>query len=139
MRKVFSVIFHLIAGFFFYMVSLLAFISGLPMLGKAGMLAGFFVPALIALAIGLALTGFRHWKRDAGVVLLSTSAFNAFIFLTMACLFMSEEFRRLVPSNTIGNFRAYFIGGLVVAVFAGLGWMLVKADSDIAGTGAELP
>ena len=127
MRKVFSVIFHIIAGFFFYMVSLLAFMSELPALGKAGMLAGFSVPGLIALAIGLALTGFRNWKRDTGIVLLSTSAFSIFIVFTMACLFMSEEVRRLMPPDLLGSFGAYFIGGLVILVFALLGWTLFKA------------
>jgi hypothetical protein len=129
MRKVCSVIFHIIAGFFFYLVSVLAFISGLPALGKAGLLAGFSVPALIALVIGLALTGFRNWKRDTGVVLLSTSAFNAFILLTMICLFMSEEARRLMPLDALANFGAYVIGGVVIAVFASLGWMLVRTDT----------
>lgn len=137
MRKVFSVIFHIIAGFFFYMVSLLAFMSEFPALGKAGMLAGFSVPGLIALAIGLALTGFRNWKRDTGIVLLSTSAFSIFIVFTMACMFMSEEVRKLMPADILGSFGAYFVGGIVLAVFALLGWTLFKAGRQPAGLEVE--
>ena len=137
MRKVFSVICHIIAGFFFYMVSLLAFMSELPALAKAGMLAGFSVPGLIALGIGLALTGFRNWKRDTGIVLLSTSAFSAFIVFTMACIFMSEEVRKLMPSDILGNFGAHFVGGIVIVAFAALGWSLLKAGGQSKGLEVE--
>ncbi|WP_158568827.1 hypothetical protein [Duganella sp. BJB488] len=135
MRKVLSVICQVIAGFFFYMVSMLAFMSGFPAMGKAAMLAGFSVPAFIALAIALALTGLRNWKKDTGVMLLSMSAFNGFVILTMACMLASEEFRKLVPADSFAMFGAYFVGALVLAAFAALGWILFKSGGGMAEQG----
>jgi hypothetical protein len=132
MRKVCSVVCHVVAGFFIYMLSVLAFVSGFPAFGKTLMLAGFSVPAIIALAIGLAFTGFRRWKRDAGLVLLWTSGFNAFVVLTMTCLLMSEEFRKLIPVDVSARFDSYIVGGLVVIGIAVAGWLLLKADDKPA-------
>lgn len=127
MLKVLSVLFHILAGFFFYMVSVLAFTSTFGGLAKAAMLAGFSAPAFVALAIGLALTRFRRWKRDTGIVLLSTSAISAFLILTMACMLASEDFRRLMPPDTLDGFSAYVTGGVVIVAYAVLGWVLLKA------------
>jgi hypothetical protein len=48
-------------------------------------------------------------------------------------MFMSEEVRRLVPSDILGSFSAYFTGSIVIAVFAFLGWMLLKAERGSVG------
>lgn len=136
MRKVLSVACQIIAGFFFYMVSMLAFMSGFPAMGKAAMLAGCSVPAFIALAVALALTGLRNWKKDTGVMLLSMSAFNGFIILSIACMWMSEEFRRIMPSDPFAVFGAYFVGAPVLAAFAVLGWILFKSGGGMAEQGA---
>ncbi|MYN15483.1 hypothetical protein GTP81_01820 [Rugamonas sp. FT107W] len=135
MRKIFSVVCQIIAGFFFYMVSIMAFTSGFPVWGKAAMMAGVSVPAFVALAIALALTGLRNWKRDTGVMLLSMSAFNGFGILTMACMWMSEEFRRMMPPDSFANFGAYFAGAVVLAAFAILGWVLFKSGGGTAEQG----
>ncbi|MEV4781287.1 hypothetical protein [Burkholderia sp. LMU1-1-1.1] len=135
MRKVLSVLCHIVAGFLFNIVSVLAFISALPATAKFLMLAGFSLPALIALVVGLAFTGFRDWKRDAGIVLLSTSAWSAFMVLTMACLLMSEEFTRLVPQSASAPMDDYLTGGLFIIVLAIGGWLLFKGGEP-AGRGA---
>lgn len=127
MRKVCSVICHVVAGFLFYLVSLLGFISAFPPAGKALMVAGFLVAALVAMAIGLAFTGFRRWKRDAGLVLLWTSGVNAFLVLTMVCLMMSEEFSKLMPVDTVALFGSYVVGALLMAALAVAGWLLFQA------------
>lgn len=135
MRKVFGVVCQVVAGFFLYMVSMLAFMSGLPVLAKAAMLAGFAVPAFIALAIALALTGLRNWKKNTGLMLLSMSAFNGFVIFSMACMWMSEEFRRMMPPDSFANFSAYVVGAVVLAAFAILGWLLFKSGGGTAEQG----
>ena len=138
MRKVSSIILKVIAGFFVYMVSLLAFVSEPPTGVKLGILIGFSVPAVVALCGGLALTRFRNWKRDTGIVLLSASGFTAFLIFTFACLLMTEEFRRMMKPDTLTFFSDYLTGGVVIVGLAILGWILVKADKRKAEQGAAL-
>jgi hypothetical protein len=135
MRKVSSIILRVIAGFFFYMVSSLAFISELSHGMKLGIMLGFSVPALAALAGGLALTRFRNWRRDTGVVLLWTSGFTAFLVLTVACMLTTEEFRKMMRPDTMTFFSDYLTGGAVIAGLAVFGWILVKADKRRAENG----
>jgi hypothetical protein len=135
MRKVPSIILRAIAGFFFYMVSLLAFASEPPTGVKVGILLGFSVPAVAALVGGLALTGFRNWRRDTGVVLLCAAGFTAFLLFTFACLLMTEEFRKMLKPDTLRFFGDYLSGGAVTAGLAFLGWMLVRANNRSADQG----
>jgi hypothetical protein len=138
MLKVLSIVFHVIAGFLFSVVSVMAFFSGLPGVAKVLILAGTSLPGLIALGIGLAFTRFRHWKRDAGVVLLSTSACNVVMIVTIACMLMSDEFLNMFPESASMPVNDYFTGFIVMVVLALVGWLLFKsgetARQDLAIT-----
>jgi cytosine/uracil/thiamine/allantoin permease len=137
-RKVSSITLKVIAGFFVYMVSLLAFVSEPPTGVKLGILIGFSAPAVVALCGGLALTRFRNWKRDTGIVLLSASGFAAFLIFTFVCLLMTEEFRRMMRPDTLTFFSDYLTGGAVIIGLAVLGWILMKANKEKAEQGAAL-
>jgi len=130
MRKVSSIILKIIAGFFVYMVSLLAFVSEPEPGMKFGILIGFSVPAVVALCGGLALTQFRNWKRDTGIVLLSASGFTAFLIFTFVCFLLTDEFRRMIRPDTLAFFSDYLTGGGVIVGFAILGWVFVKANEE---------
>ena len=132
MLKVCSVICHVLAGFLFYMVCLMAFMSMFPGGAKALMLGGFLLAALIVMAVGLAFTGFRRWKRDAGLVLIWTSATNAFLVLTMSCMLARDDFRKLMPADIFEMFGSYFAGVITMALLAVAGWLLYKADDQPA-------
>jgi len=136
--KVSSIILEVIAGFFFYTVSLLAFASNLLTGVKLGMLIGFSVPAVLALGAGLALSRFRNWKRDTGIVLLSASGVTAFAIFTFECLLMTEEFRRMMRPDTLTFFSDYLTGGGIIVGLAVLGWILVKTNKERAGQGVAL-
>jgi len=125
-RKVFSIVFFVIAGFFFYMVGLLGFVSEPSVLAKWGIVLGFTCPAIVALFAGLALGGFRGWKRNAGIVLLSSMGFAAFVVVTFICLLMTEEFRVMMTPDTMAYFRDYYAGSAVIAGFTMLGLTLLK-------------
>jgi len=135
-RKVFSIMLNSIAGFLFYVVAILGFIS-LPSYGvKWVIMAGFLVPALLALCAGLALKHFCNWKSTAGLVLLCSSAFTAFGVFTFACLNMDEEFRKMMKPATLAIYSDCFTGAAVVIACAGLGWLLLKANRQCAEQGA---
>jgi len=137
-RKVSSIILKVIAGFFFYTVNLLAFVSEPPTGVKLVIMSGFSIPGVVALCGGLALTHFHSWKRDTGIVFLSASGFSAFLIFTFVCLFMSEEFRGMIRPNTVTFFSDYLTGGGTIVGFAVLGWMLFKANREKAEQGVAL-
>lgn len=131
MRKVAGIAFHIIGGFFVYMVCLLAFINQ-PPLEKWGMLAGFSLPALFFLGLGLAMNRFQRWKRDAGVVLLSGAGLTAFIVFTFVCLLTTDEFKKMMQPDALHFFSAYTSGALFMLSVAALGVILLKTGKKHA-------
>lgn len=126
MRRVFSVTLYGIAGFFFFTVSFLSFNSQQPR-GKWWIMAGFMVPAVLALCGGLALKNFRDWKRTTGIVLLSSAGGTAFLIFTLVCTLMTKEFQKMVKPSNLASFSDYFTGGAVIVSFAVLGLLFFKA------------
>ncbi len=126
-RKVIGICLYIVAGFFVYLVSLLAFMdmSALPVPGPAwtkyAVIGGFSIPAAVAQLIGLAVSRFKQWKRDLGIVLVSGSGMTAFVVFTIACLLWSPETRALFPRNTWELFSdvATGVGGIVIIAGAG--------------------
>lgn len=131
MRKVAGIMFHIIGGFFVYMVCLLAFINQ-PPLAKWGMVAGFSLPALFFLCLGLAMNRFQRWRRDVGVVLLSGSGLTFFIVFTFACLLMTDEFKTMMQPDSLDFFSAYASGVLFMLGVAALGVILLKTEKKPA-------
>lgn len=132
MRKAISIIFLICSGFLFFTATLSAFFQGLPSTGKLLVMGGFAAAALIPHVIGLAFGGFRYWRRDTGVVLLSVSGFAAFTMFTMACMMTSEEFRRMLPPDQFQIFGSVYVGTAFTAAVAGLGWLLLKSDRNVS-------
>jgi hypothetical protein len=127
MRKLFSVVFKFFAGMFLYLITFLAFANNIGSDGRWGMLAIFMGLAVAAMLAGLAVSGFAYWRRDTGIVLVSTAAFNAFLVLTMACLFSSDEFLKMLPPESAAMFNSYWTGGAVILGLAVLGGLLLKS------------
>jgi cell division protein FtsW (lipid II flippase) len=144
MRSLFSVLLNIIAGFFFYMVSVFSFVNMPAMAaGKWWIALVFTIPALIALWGGLALKGFRSWRRTTGIVLLSSSGVTLFIVIAFASLLTSNEFRLLMPPETVNLFNDYVPGSSVIVCIGLLGFLLLKANNataqPYAPANAEMP
>ncbi len=129
MRKFFSVVCEVIAGFFVYGVLGLAFVSGLPSFSQAFVLAILLLVASVAMLAGLALSGFARWRRDTGIVLLCAAGFAAFATFTMACLFSSAEFRALVPMESLQMFNHYVMGIGVLLGCVVLGTLMFRSQA----------
>ncbi|WP_300752888.1 hypothetical protein [Janthinobacterium sp.] len=127
MRKFFSVAFKLFAGIFIYLISMFAFVKDIASDGGWLVLAIFMVLAIVAMLAGLAVSGFSRWRRDIGIVLVSTAAISAFMLLTIACIFGNDEFLRLMPPDSMAMFSSYWTGGAVMLALAALGWGLLKS------------
>jgi len=140
-RRVLSVGFYIVAGFLFYTVSVLAFIDGAAVgadqpgfhaddaaVAKWLPIIIFAVPALIILIVGLAIMGFRDWRRDAGIVLLSAAGFTTFLVFMFVTTFMNEDFRKMMPPDMpdiVGFFGDYITGATVIVGLALVGALLV--------------
>ena len=127
MRKALGIFFYIIAGFFIYMVCLLAFVSQ-PTIAKWGIVAGFSLPALVFLCIGLAVNRYQRWRRDAGVVLLSGAGFTSFLVFTFVCLLMTDEFKKMMQPDSLRFFSAYASGAIFTLSVATLGVILLKTE-----------
>lgn len=130
MLKVLSVILEVIGGFFLYMTCMMAFMSANTGLVKLVTMLIPSVVGVLALGGGLALTRFRTWRWDIGVVLLSVAGFTSLVVFTFACLFMTEEFPRMIRPGTHDMFSDYLTGGCFILGFAALGWILVKQSQN---------
>jgi hypothetical protein len=137
-RRVLSVGLYIVAGFFFYMVSLLAFIDGAALGASTAALDAsdasfpkwvpiiiFTVPAVLTLVAGLAIMGFRDWRRDAGIVLLSAAGFTTLLVFMFATMLMKEESRKMMPPEILSFFSDYIAGAAVIIVLALAGALLV--------------
>jgi hypothetical protein len=137
-RRVLSVVFYVVAGFLFYTVSVLAFIDGAAVSANAAASDAndaafakwlpviiFAVPALLTLVAGLAIMGFRDWRRDAGIVLLSAAGFTTFLVFTFTTMLMNEEYRKMMPPDVLRFFGDYISGAAVIVGLALGGALLV--------------
>ena len=137
-RNVLSIILNVIAGFFFYMVSLLGFISESSVNAKWVVMLGFTLPGVLALCAGLAVMRFRNWRRNTGIVLLSAAGFTTFLIFMFAILLMAEEFRVMMQPDTLTFFGDYFTGGSVIAGLAIVGLLLLMTNNNGAEQNATV-
>ncbi len=128
-RKITSVFFYIAAGFFVYVVCLLAF-TNIPRVGsfKFAIMGGFSVPALLFSIMGAAICRFQNWKSSIGIVLLSGVGFNLMIVITFICILITPEFDKYFPKNNIAYFNDYLSGFSVMFIFAGVGFLLLKQN-----------
>ena len=134
-RKVSSIVLCVIAGFFFYDVDLFGYLNVPEQGAKWGMMAFFGVLATLLLVGGLAIARFQHAMRTAGIVLLSSAAFAAFVAFSMICMLSSTEFREMLPDQTTNFFGNYFLGSAVVALLAAVGGVFLWAGRTSAKRG----
>jgi len=135
-RRVLSVVLYIVAGFFLYMVSLLAFIDGAAMgidgseaVGAKWLpIAVFTAPAVLALGAGLAIMRFQNWRRDAGIVFLSAAGLTTFLIVSFASMVTNEEFRRMMPSETSSFFGDYSTGAAVLVALVIAGALLLVTN-----------
>ena len=134
--KTLSIFCYIVAGFFVYMIGLLAFLNPRflpsgnkpPLWVKYAIVGGFCIPGVVALVIGLAVSRFRYWKRDVGIVFLSGAGTTAFIAFSMACLLLSPEFKKLFPHNMLAFFSDIVTGLSCILLFSAAGITLIKSS-----------
>jgi hypothetical protein len=129
-RRIISAFFYILGGFFVYTVCLIAFTS-IPKVGafKFAIMGGFSIPALIFMVIGAAVCRFQNWKSSMGIALLSGVGLNLLVVFSFICILLTPELDKYFPQNSIASFNDYLSGFSVMAILAGLGFILLKANN----------
>ena len=127
-RKVFSIICHVIAGFFVYLLCLIAFFKSPSAGAKLGIMGGCILAALVPLAVGLIASGGWKWQRDIGIVLVSGSGFTALLCLIMLCLSLDPGFKEFFPNAELDAFKDYTVGLICIGTCAASGIVLIRAS-----------
>lgn len=131
MRRICSIFLYVVAGFFLYTMTVIAFAHPDEEIWIKWVVMGVFLAcSFLAMCLGLVVQSFQRWRRELGFTLLSTSGFCAFAFLGFACFFLDEEFRAMVNPQFHALFNDYATGSAVTVLLAAIGWFLLRADKD---------
>lgn len=135
MRKASSVVLEVIAGFLFYSACMMVFASGLPIAGRVAVFLVFFIPGLASMLGGLALMQFRHWRRDAGIVVASASALTLLVIITAASIFATRQFKEVASPGSIQVMKDYHYvaASIVMTLLAVLGVTTALFDGNSFG------
>jgi hypothetical protein len=131
-RKIISILFYIIGGFFVYMVCLLSFFNKPQLLWKIkfAIVGGFCIPAILFLVIGAAIRRFQNWKSNIGAALLSGVGFNLLVVVTFICLLLTPGIDEYAPkkniTSSIAHFNDYLTGLSVMSILAFFGLFLLK-------------
>jgi hypothetical protein len=133
-RKIFSIIFYVLSVFMLSGMSTIAFLDFTRIPEVQDDLPQFImlIPVLIngimflvPFMIGLALSGFRNWKRDTSIVLLATCGYNALAILSMVAAYYTPEMREVMPDDLFGYFGNVALGVMFYAIMLSAGILLL--------------
>jgi hypothetical protein len=127
--RLFSILFYVLAGAFFYTAAVVEFLSPPPNMEKASILPMVLLPGFFFLAIGLWCSPTRRWNREAGIVLLSTAAVSSFAALSIVCVVKDPEAFKSVSPENMQLLREidYTSGTLSIVLLVVLGIILIYA------------
>ncbi len=103
-RKVLSIIFLIIGGYFLVMVSIVGSVAVLEVEPKIFIVAIFTTTALIFGGAGVFLWGKNQWRKSTGTVLISSGSLAIFVGTTMY-LFIRSVYGNELPKETLETFN----------------------------------
>jgi uncharacterized protein (DUF983 family) len=128
MHNVRSVVCLVIAGFFVYMVCLLAFANfGVA---KYVMCAVFLIPVFALSLVGVKLNKSRPWRKSVGLVFMWGAITTFFLILTLVCMLASPDIRKMFPADSFAFFSDYIAGTLVTVLFLSGGYGLQRLENQ---------
>lgn len=134
MHKVSTVCFYVLAGFFVYGLGIVGFMRAPDDIDRAAFVAVLVgvcsVPLAVLMLIGFALSRFRTWKRDLGVVLISGVGFTAMVALSIGCMLFDSQGKKMFPPDFEQRVDvAMGIGVNLVLLLLGIGLLLASRAS----------
>ena len=131
-RKISSIIFYVISGYFFYMTCVIAFVNKPWIFVKSALIGGFGFIGLLFLVIGLVFVGFKNWQRMVGIVSICVAGFVSFGVLVIAFLLLIPEYKKLFSADFLPFFDDYVSGAVFTGFFGLLGLLLIIASTKQA-------
>lgn len=129
LSRTISLFFYVASGYFLAAIPFIGFINQVPAHARLVVMGLFFLLGLILLSIGLTIRQYMHWKRDAGVVMLTAASVSGIAFLVMHTLFLLPTQGSIIDENLMHLYSDYFIGSLSIALSASIGTVLVLEAS----------
>lgn len=132
-RKLISIIFYVLGGFFIYMTCFMAFVSTPPeaRIFKFVILGALSILILISLIIGAVIYSFQSWKFSIGITLLSGVGFNLFLVMFLFAFILDPNSEKFFPNNKLSSFNDYISGFSTMLIFGGLGtFILLKNNRE---------
>jgi hypothetical protein len=85
----------------------------------------------LLLFIGLALNRFQKWKKETGLVLISSAGYAAFVAATVGLVSLSPEFRKnlQIPAEVF-IFNDYLSGVSFIILFGVVGFLMLKLQKS---------
>ena len=112
------------AGFCFYGVAILAFVSTPAWWVKVVIASTFAVPAAIFFALGAWCWG-RDVLQNLGIVLLSAAGMSAMAVLTFVGMLTTPEYARLLPPESTRLFSSVWAGATCLGAYVVIGLALL--------------
>jgi hypothetical protein len=98
-RRVVSIVFYVLAGFFFATAGVGALMPFEAGIAKTMMVCFQMLPFAVCLLIGRSLSPGPVWKRDVGIVFTVGAAAGALMAVMLSIMFASPEFQKSIPTQ----------------------------------------
>ena len=112
------------AGFCFYGVSLITFVSTPEWWVKVVMLAVFALPGAILFGLGTWCWG-RNPLQNLGIVLLGAAGMSAMVVISFVSMLMTPEYAKHLPPETMQLFSSVWTGATCLAGYVVIGGVLL--------------
>jgi cation transport ATPase len=130
-RKIISIAIYIISGFFLLIGAVTAFIKipDYPII-PVWLFLAYFIIGFILLIIAIAISEFKNWKHDTGILLITLAILDLFTIFTMVCFDMTPGMRAIMPKSPITIEYNYYFGGSYLVILGLVGILLTKRSRN---------
>ena len=123
-RPIAGVLSFIAAGFFFYGLAGIAFISTPGWSIKLVIVTSFAVPAAVFFGLGAWCWG-RNVLQNLGIVLLSAAGITTMVVFSFVAMLMTPEYAKLLPPETTQLFSSVWTGTICLGGYVVIGLALL--------------
>ncbi len=131
-RKISSIFFYSIAGFFLFGLNFISFMK-FPA-GKLIVLGVLTALILIFTLIAISISQFKEWQMPTGLMLLISAGFSAFGIFSFICMQLSPAMQVLSPRQNFDMLSDYPTGCSVTLLALGVGYWLIRSANRSSAT-----
>lgn len=135
MRRAFSIACYVVSGFVLYGLCLVAFAAFVPRSGKLLTIGVGAAGALVVLGVGLVLSRYESWRRDAGAVFVTGASIALIVVLNLLWMLYAAPpaLRELFPPDLLTQFGDWLIGSACIGGLMASGLALLFTHKNHPG------